>query len=262
MELPSAPSPQFVISADGLKIATYEWGDETAQTVLLVHGFASSALANFVHTGWTRDLVRAGFHVLAIDQRGHGASEKPHDSDAYRLNLLVSDILTVLDTFMIAEADYVGYSLGARVGWRSASAMPNRISRAVLGGIPDGIPLTRFHVGEALAWIDQGVPITDTITNAYLTMAGAVGGNDLKALIALVVGLRTSPDAMKSSSPIQPILFATGANDAIIDRSRQLSNSAPNGRFFEIPSRNHFNAPTSRSFRDAAIDFLTDPNRT
>jgi hypothetical protein len=52
------------------------------------------------------------------------------------------------------------------------------------------------------------------------------------------------------------VLFATGSDDAILERSRGLSEATPNGVFYEIPGRNHFNAPTSRHFRTAAIEFL------
>ena len=44
-----------------------------------MHGFASSCRDNWVSTGWVRDLTRAGFRVLGVDQLGHGASDKPHD---------------------------------------------------------------------------------------------------------------------------------------------------------------------------------------
>ena len=63
------------MSSDGVAIATYEWGDPDAPTVVAVHGFASSAIANWHVTGWTRELTRAGLHVIALDQRGHGASD-------------------------------------------------------------------------------------------------------------------------------------------------------------------------------------------
>ena len=83
--LTETPDPQFVMVGDGYRIATYEWGPADAPTVLLVHGFASSARDNWVNTGWVRDLLRAGYRVLAVDQRGHGASDKPHVAEAYAL---------------------------------------------------------------------------------------------------------------------------------------------------------------------------------
>lgn len=42
----------------------------------------------------------------------------------------------------------------------------------------------------------------------------------------------------------------------ILEASRALAEATPAGSFFEIPGRNHFDAPTSRAFRDAAIAFL------
>ena len=246
------------MSSDGLKLATYEWGDPDAPTVLAVHGFASSAILNFMRTGWTRDLTRAGFHVIGVDQRGHGASDKPHDPAFYNLDRLVHDILNVLDTYLIDEAHYVGYSLGARVGWQVALDAPDRITRAVLGGIPDGEPLTRFRTDQALDFLDTGAPVTDGITNAYLTMASAMPKNDLRALVALVNGMRGGPEPSPDHAPSQPILFATGSEDAIIERSRRLAHAASRGHFFTIPGRHHFNAPTSRHFRDAAIAWLSE----
>jgi pimeloyl-ACP methyl ester carboxylesterase len=58
--------------------------------------------------------------------------------------------------------------------------------------------------------------------------------------------------------PQQPVLFATGSDDAILERSRRLASSAPRGEFLEIPGRHHFNAPGSRVFRETAIGYLAD----
>ncbi|MCU1543159.1 MAG: alpha/beta hydrolase [Microbacteriaceae bacterium] len=252
---PTAPPPRSVLSHDGTNIATYEFGDPDAPTVLAVHGFASSALLNWHATGWIRDLTRAGYRVVAIDQRGHGASDKPHVPGAYRMDALVGDVLAVLDTFMLSEVAYVGYSLGARVGWASARELPDRITRAVLGGIPDGDPLTRFQIEQARAHIQHGREVDDRLTATYLNMASGIQGNDLEALVALVEGMRGGQQPGVENAPPQPVLFATGSEDPILEGSRSLAEAAGE-RFFEIPGRNHFNAPTSRAFRDAALGFL------
>ena len=256
MITPETPPARSVLSPDGVNIATYEYGDPEAPTVLAVHGFASSAFLNWHAAGWMRDLLRNGFHIIAIDQRGHGASDKPHDPRAYTMDALVADVLQVLDTFMLDEVDFVGYSLGARVGWQAARDMPNRINRAVLGGIPDGDPLTRFKVSEARAFINDGTPVADRLTGGYLQMAGSIKGNDLPALVSLVEGMRGGPQPDAANAPFQEVLFATGSEDGILEKPRALATAAPNASFFEIPGRNHFNAPTSRAFRDAAIEFL------
>ena len=79
-DLTRMPRPQLIEVGEGVGLATYTWGDPEAPVVVLVHGFASSTRDNWALTGWTRMLEHAGYRVLAIDQRGHGASEKPHDA--------------------------------------------------------------------------------------------------------------------------------------------------------------------------------------
>ncbi|MFG6445893.1 alpha/beta fold hydrolase [Microbacterium sp. P06] len=253
------PDPQFVMSGDGLRLATYLWGDAAAATpaVLAVHGFGSSARDNWVNTGWVRDLQAAGFRVLAVDQRGHGASDKPHDSAAYAMPTLVADLLTVLDTYLLDSVQYVGYSLGARVGWELAVTYPHHVERAVLGGIPDGRPLRRLDVPQARAFIDHGTPVQDAATQRYVGLAQRVPGNDLRALIAIAEGMTVNGgDPDPASPPAQPVLFATGGEDPILEQSRQLAGYAPRGEFFEIEGRNHVNAPGARAFRAAGMDFL------
>ncbi len=256
--LTEMPSPQYVMSGDGRRIATYLWGEEDAPTVLAVHGFASSCRDNWVNTGWVRDLTRAGYRVLGVDQRGHGASDKPHDPGEYTMDALVGDLVTVLDTYLLDTVLYVGYSLGARVGWQVAVQVPHHVERAVLGGIPDGRPLARMQIDQARAYAEHRTPVEDAVTRNYVTLAERVAGNDLRALIALAEGMRLGDaDPDPSNPPEQRILFATGSEDAILERSRALAAATPNGMFVELPDRHHFNAPGSRVFRAAALEFLT-----
>ncbi|MDP4333090.1 alpha/beta fold hydrolase [Curtobacterium sp. A7_M15] len=255
--VPEAPRPRVVMSPDGLKIATYDFGDPEAPAVVAVHGFASSALLNWHASGWTRDLVRAGYRVVAIDQRAHGASSKPHDPSAYSMELLVADVVSVIDTYLLDDVAFLGYSLGARVGWHTAEQLPDRITRAVFGGIPDADPMRRVRVDQAKAHLADGTPVEDRVTNGYLTMAAGIEGNDLAALVAMVEGMRGSIEPTPSNAPAQPVLMAAGSEDGIKDSAVRLAAAAPDASFFEIPGRNHFNAPTSRHFRERALQFLS-----
>lgn len=255
------PEPQFVMSQEGHRVATYTWGweDDDAPVALCVHGFASSCKDNWVDTGWVRDLQRAGFRVLGIDQRGHGASDRPHTAIEYAMDAFVSDLTIVLETYLVDTARYVGYSLGARVGWHAAVALGDRIERAVLGGIPDGRPLGRLDIAQARAFAEGGDEVTDPVTRNYVTLAERVPGNDLLALVALAEGMRfgdADPDL--GHPPQQPILFATGSDDAILEDSKHLAAATPNGRFVEVPGRHHFNAPGSKDFRAAGVAFLAE----
>ncbi len=254
------PDAQFVMSGEGHRIATYVWGADAAPTVLCVHGFASSCRDNWVNTGWVRDLTRAGFRVLGVDQRGHGLSDKPHDPRDYTMEALVGDLLTVLETYLLDTVLYAGYSLGGRVGWQLLVDAPDRVTRAVLGGIPDGRPLARLDIDQARAYAERGTPIEDRVTQNYVTLAERVPGNDLGVLVALAQGMRFGDaDPDPDRPPQQPVLFATGSDDAILERSRHLAAATPRGEFVEIPGRHHFNAPGSRAFREAAVAFLGAP---
>jgi len=259
-DLTDLPRPQYLMVGDGHRIATYSWGADDRPVVVVVHGFASSTRDNWVNTGWVRDLLRAGYRVLGIDQRGHGASDKPHDARDYDLRQLAGDVEAMLDTYLVDEAFYVGYSLGARVGWEVLRDLGGRIPRAVLGGVPDGIPLQRLDIDQVRAYVDEGVPVTDAVTQNYLRLTERVGGNDLRALLAIAGGMRASRtvDPDPAHAPSQPVLFATGALDAIIEGSKALAAACPQGRFVQIPDRHHFNAPGSRVFRQAALEFLAD----
>ncbi|MGA7148959.1 MAG: alpha/beta hydrolase [Microbacterium sp.] len=257
--LTEMPPAQFVMTPEGYRVATYSWGDEAAPTVLCVHGFASSCRDNWVNTGWVRDLTRAGFRVLGVDQRGHGQSEKPTDPRAYGMESLADDLIAVLDTYLLHSVLYAGYSLGARVGWQLAVSAPEHVERAVLGGIPDGRPLARLQIEQARAYADHGTPVEDQVTRNYVTLAERVPGNDLRALVALAEGMRLGDaDPDPAHPPQQRILFATGSEDAILERSRLLAAAAPHGDFVELPDRHHFNAPGSKAFRQAAVGFFTD----
>lgn len=255
--LTEVPPPQYVMVGDGVRLATYSWGDDDAPPVLAVHGFGSSTRDNWVNTGWVRELLRRGMRVLAVDQRGHGASDKPHDPQSYAMSALVDDLITVLDTYLLDSVRYLGYSLGGRVGWQFAVDHPEHVERAVLGGIPDGRPLSRLKVDQARAFAERGEPVEDAVTQRYVMLAERVPGNDLRALIAVAEGMRlgtTDPDPARP--PLQPILFATGSEDPILEQSRRLAGLTPHGEFFEIPGRHHTNAPGSRDFRTAGSDFL------
>ena len=255
--IPEMPKPQYVMSQEGFRLATYTWGDEDAPVVLAVHGFASSAQDNWVNTGWVSRLVNAGFRVLAVDQRGHGQSEKPHDAEDYTMPSLVADVEAILDVYMVDPVLYLGYSLGARVGWHVAAELSNRVERAVLGGIPDGRPLGRLDLDQARAYMADGTPVTDPATQNYVRLAERVEGNDLRALVALAQGMRfgdENPDM--GDAPQQPTLVAAGTDDTIFEDAKYLASLLPDGSFIEIPKRHHFNAPGARQFKDAGLDFL------
>jgi pimeloyl-ACP methyl ester carboxylesterase len=104
--------------------------------VILLHGFPDSWRL------WRYQvdaLGAAGHRVLAPDLRGFGVSDRPGDVEAYRMPLLVGDVLAVLDDAGIERATVVGHDWGAGLAWQVALRRPERVERlvAVSVGHPD-----------------------------------------------------------------------------------------------------------------------------
>src|SRR5215510_2986549 len=130
-------------SSDGVRVAFIDEG--AGEPVLLIHGFASSIAANWRDTGWIAALTGAGRRVIALDNRGHGESEKLYDPSRYGAPSMAEDALRLLDHLGIARADVMGYSMGARIATFLMLAHPGRVRSAVLAGV--GINLVRGMVG-------------------------------------------------------------------------------------------------------------------
>ncbi|MEC9343628.1 MAG: alpha/beta fold hydrolase, partial [Pseudomonadota bacterium] len=105
---------QLTSGGERLELAYLDEG-EGRETVLLVHGFASTRTVNWVNTGWVRALREAGYRVVAFDNRGHGESTKFHDSADYSLERMAGDAMALLDHLGIDRTHVVGYSMGARI---------------------------------------------------------------------------------------------------------------------------------------------------
>src|SRR5437868_7911184 len=118
---------------DGVEIAFLDQGE--GEAIVLVHGFASTAHVNWVYPGWVATLVQAGRRVIALDNRGHGASNKLYDPAAYHSARMAEDVRALLDHLGIAGADVIGYSMGARIAAFLALAEPTRARSVVFGGL-------------------------------------------------------------------------------------------------------------------------------
>lgn len=82
--------------------------------------------------GYTASL-RRNWHLLNVDPLGHGASDTPHEADAYDPAGVTSDLVAVLDAEGIDRATVWGYSRGGWLACSLASRHPNRVARLVVG---------------------------------------------------------------------------------------------------------------------------------
>ena len=105
-------------SSDGVQIAYIDVapeGTDRGEPILLIHGFASNHRINWVNPRWVQTLTRAGRRVVALDNRGHGLSQKLYAPADYRSDLMARDAANLLAHLAIERADVMGYSMGARI---------------------------------------------------------------------------------------------------------------------------------------------------
>jgi pimeloyl-ACP methyl ester carboxylesterase len=104
-------------------------GPPARPLVLLCHGFPELAFS------WRHQLVSlaaAGWHVVAPDQRGYGASDRPDQIDAYDIDHLTDDLAGLIEALGHERAVVVGHDWGAIVAWSMAQRLPDRVA-AVAG---------------------------------------------------------------------------------------------------------------------------------
>jgi esterase len=130
----SAPRSRF-IEHDGLKLHQLEWGSEGCDAIVLVHG---SRLHAHVWNDFARRFSDR-YHIIAIDQRGHGESAWGA-GDEYRLDDLCSDLHAHVQARKLSRFTLVGHSLGGRVSLLYAHRHPSELERLVLVDITPGRP--------------------------------------------------------------------------------------------------------------------------
>ncbi|PPL20086.1 alpha/beta fold hydrolase [Microterricola pindariensis] len=94
--------------------------------VVLLHGTSAN------HAVWEQigDGLEDHATVIAIDQRGHGRSDKP--STGYTGRDFAGDVVTVLDALGIGQAVVAGHSLGGRNAWLVGALHPDRVTGVVV----------------------------------------------------------------------------------------------------------------------------------
>ena len=229
--------------------------------ILLVHGFASNRNVNWVSTSWTGTLSRAGYRVVAFDNRGHGESTKLYRPEDYATALMARDAVLLLDHLGIERAHVMGYSMGARITAFTALEHPDRVETALLGGL--GIHLVE-GVGLPLGIADaMEAPSVEVVTDPMGKMFRAFAEqtkSDLKALAACIRGSRQtlSPDDVSRISV--PVLVSVGTRDPIAGSPHDLADLLPRGRALDIPGRDHNLAVGDRVHKEGVLAFLAEPH--
>jgi pimeloyl-ACP methyl ester carboxylesterase len=97
--------------------------------LLLLHGF-TGAKEDF--TDHLDPLGELGWHAVAPDQRGHGASDKPDDEAAYTIEAFTTDLLALFDVLGWERCVALGHSMGGMVVQTAILEAPERFDALIL----------------------------------------------------------------------------------------------------------------------------------
>lgn len=241
------------LTVDGLRLRLLDWGGEGRTPLLLLHGFTGHAHA------WDTLAIalQPHFHVLALDQRGHGDSAP---ADAYNAIVAFGDLSGVVDQLGLTSLIVVGLSMGGRNAMYFAAKRPAAVQKLVILDIGPDIsarasaapagppePETWDSIEQAAQHLYRGNPYPGIHYYRWVASHSLHQRPD-GALVwkwdPSVKTRRTTPDldwwALLRSIQA-PTLVLRGAESMILDRevAERMAKELPRGRFVEIPRAVH-----------------------
>jgi 3-oxoadipate enol-lactonase len=230
---------------------------------LLLHGF-TGAKEDF--TDWLDPLAGAGWHAVAPDHRGHGASSKPSSEDAYSFEILADDAVRLIDALGWQRFALLGHSMGGMVAQFIVHGTPERLRALVLMDTDHGpvqgldpllvegaVSIVRTQGIDALADIlaESESPL-DTPAHKHLLarQPGYAEFEDRKlratspALYAAMAPafVRTGDrlDELKRLPPSLSTLVIVGEQDRpFVGSSERMAAAIPGGSLAVIPDAGH-----------------------
>jgi pimeloyl-ACP methyl ester carboxylesterase len=257
----------------GVKIRYVDVGQ--GEPVVLVHGFASDLDQNWGNLG-TIDRLATDFRVVALDVRGHGKSDKPHDPASYGV-AAVEDVTRLLDHLHLAKAHIVGYSMGGAITGKFIVLHPDRTISATFGGSAPRLGWTAQNEKDAeelatsletghgirpliLRLSPPGEPPPSDEVIAARSRA-TLGRNDALALAAVQRGNKAQVVTLADVRALKmPLLAIIGSADPIKVGVDAFKRVKPDVKVVVIEGATHRGergAPARSEFREALHAFLS-----
>jgi len=231
------------VDNDGINIY-YEVEGE-GDSLVLQHGLTLN-LEDFIRCNYTEKLRKRN-RLILIDARGHGRSDKPHESDAYRLRNFVNDTVAVLDVLRVERSHFLGYSMGGGIGLGIGVYSPERFRSLIIGGWGMAETDSEVEIERRKMFVDmfgEGMEATVSI----LVRGDRVWPPGMKEDV-----LRNDPEALIASYSVRehvgfkdrlplidlPCLFYVGDQDYHYQKSKQTAEIIPGARFLSLPGLDH-----------------------
>jgi pimeloyl-ACP methyl ester carboxylesterase len=238
--------------SNGVRIRYIEQG--SGPPVVLLHGFSGSLDTGWVETGVLPKLA-TDYRVIALDYRGHGQSDKPHDPKSYGIQM-GQDVVRLLDHLNIARAHIVGHSMGAGITAKLLTTNPDRFLTATLSGsagrqrwTPEDAAAAEVEAVE----FEQGIPFRSVILRTAPTdrpkptdeqiqaqSQQRLARNDRLAMAAVVRSRGEQTFSAEQMTTVQvPTLGLIGSADANLAAMQQLPSVLPTLKVVVIEGATH-----------------------
>jgi pimeloyl-ACP methyl ester carboxylesterase len=283
----STPRTVEYSGVNGLTLVADEWnrGDDASAdrpTVLMLHGGGQNRFS-WKNTGQV--LADEGFHVVALDSRGHGDSDRAPDAD-YDVETLTADVMQVLDA-IDRPVMLIGASMGGLTGILAADeAGPDRVTRLVLVDVvprfeKNGSARIREFMFSGLHGFGSLEEAADAVA-AYLPYRTRPRSPEgLKKNLRLRDGrwywhwdpafmtkpgddpqLRTEKFEQAAADLTIPVLLIRGKLSDVVSPEgvRHFLDTVPNAEFVELSDAGHTAAGDDNdAFSDVVVTFATRP---
>jgi len=226
---------------EGIRIHYEVDGD--GPPLVLQHGFTGK-VKNWELAGYV-DALKSHFRLIRVDARGHGESDKPHETAAYTLSAHANDVVAVLDALDLRTAHFWGYSMGGWIGFGMAKYAPHRVAALVIGGShPYGRTLraSRPDGSDPQAFIQDlfgrlGVQALDALPS---NRRAELLANDFLALAAAQQDRPSLQDILPTMH--MPCCLYVGAADGMLKQVEACVKQIPNATFVSFPRFDHADA--------------------
>jgi pimeloyl-ACP methyl ester carboxylesterase len=188
--------------SEGLAFTVRDEGPIDGPVVIALHGFPQTSAS---WSAVTPLLTRAGYRVLAPDQRGYSVGARPRDVRAYSMRSLAADVLALADAAGAERFHLLGHDWGAAVAWTLGGRHADRVASLSAVSVPHPAALRRALAGpQALRSWYIGAFQLPWLPERLLRLRGGVLARRLLAGTGMsdtrgAVRLLTDPD---SSTPM------------------------------------------------------------
>ncbi len=226
-------------SNQGVRIHYKVEGD--GPPLVLQHGYTQN-LERWYQCEYV-DALKSHYQLILIDARGHGASDKPHDSMVYAWPVGVMDVVAVLEDLNIQQTLFWGYSMGGGIGFGLAKHAPDRVKALVIGGASANASV----LGTALRHVDGSDP--EAFVSAFEALLGVHLVPEYRAMLlasdtrALSAAAQDRP-SMEGILPnmTMPCLIYIGEADANFSEAQANVKQMPHASFVSLPGLHHAEA--------------------